>query len=474
MFFQAIKSFFDTFGAAIFVPIVIFIIALILKVTPKKAFMSALSAGVGLQGFSLVIGAYSPIVTPIINQMVKDTGINLPVVDMGWQTTAIIAYSTNIGMIYIGIAIVLQTVLFLLRYTNVFQAGDLWNNYSYMAWGSMLFLLTNNFWLSLACMVVMQLYALLCTEVIEKRWSTYYHYPNCSIASLHTATIGPYAVAMNWVLNKLGLYKIKADPESFRKKLGFIGEPMTLGLLLGLFIGIVGKIRHLGELSSWGAITSCAIATAAVMAVFPKISSIFAGSFTAITEASKKSVKGTKGEWYLAVNDATGYGEPATLITGIILMPITLLIAFVLPGNTTLPMLDLVAIPYIIQPVVACSNGNILKSMISAEIYLIIGLYCCSITGDMFTKVAVSLGTIKIAEGIMMITSLVIMAQPVAAVIFLAFQSQNPIFIGLVIVVYIVCYVLLRKNREKVHAWIENDSLNPDGMNTDNTKPATV
>ena len=233
MFFTAIKAFFDTFGAIVFVPVVIFIIALVLKVPPKKAFMSGLSAGVGLEGFNLVIGAYSPIITPVINQLVKDTGIKLNILDMGWQTTSIIAYSTNVGMIFIAIAIILQTVLFLTRYTNVFQAGDLWNNYSYMAWGSILYLLTKNMWLSMACMVIQLLYTLCFTEVIEKRWSEYYHYPNCTIASLHTATVGVYAILMNWLLNRLGLYKVKADPDAFRKRFGFLGEPMTLGLLLG-------------------------------------------------------------------------------------------------------------------------------------------------------------------------------------------------------------------------------------------------
>lgn len=472
MFFQALKAFFDTFGAVVFVPIVIFIIAICMKVKPKKAFMSALSAGVGLEGFSLLIGSYSPIITPIINQLVKDTGIKLNIVDMGWQTTSIVAYSTQIGMVYIAVAIILQVILFLTRYTNVFQAGDLWNNYSYMAWGSCLFLLTGNFWLSMACMVVQQLYTLCFTEVIEKRWSTYYHYPNCTIASLHTATIGVYAVAMNWLLNRLGLYKVKADPETFRKRFGFMGEPMTLGLFLGLFIGIIGEIKHLGQLSAWGTIMTCGVATAAVMAVFPKISSIFAGSFGPITEASKKSVKGTKGEWYLAVNDACGYGETATLISGIVLMPIVLLISFVLPGNQTLPMLDLIAIPYVIQPCVACSNGNILKSVISGGIFCIIFLYCCTMTGSVFTQVVKGSGAVKLETGVMMVTSFIILGQPVGALIFMAFLSQNPIAITAVIAVYIFCYIFVRKNRTRIHAWIEEEATNPGHVNTNTVAPA--
>lgn len=460
-FLNALNFFFTTFKAAVFVPVFIFFIAVAMGVKPKKAFFSALSAGVGLEGFSLVIGTYSPILQPIIDNMINSVGINLPIVDLGWQTTSIIAYSYQVGMIYIAVAIALQVILYLVKYTTIFQAGDLWNNYSYFAWGSCLFVLTGNFWLAMACMVVQQLYTLLCTEIIAKRWSTYYGYPNCTIASLHTATCGIIAVPLNLLLDKLGLYKTNADPQTFRQKLGFIGEPMTLGLFLGLLIGIIGDFNKLGDLQTWGEITTCGIATAAVMAVFPKVSGIFAGSFSAITEAGKKKMKqaGTSNrEWYLAVNDATGYGETATLITGILLMPVTLLVAFILPGNLTLPMLDLVAIPYIIQPFVACSNGNIVKSFIGGLIFMIIDLYCCSLTGAAFTEVAITTGVEMGSYG--MITSLVILGQPVGAIIFMAFLSQNPIIIALVVAVYVVCYFLVHKNMDAIHAFIENSAVN--------------
>ena len=149
VFLNALNIFFTTFKAAVFVPVFIFIIAVAMGVKPKKAFFSALSAGVGLEGFSLVIGSYSPILSPIINNMINSGGINLPIVDMGWQTTSIIAYSYQVGMIYIAVAIALQVILYLVHYTTVFQAGDLWNNYSYFAWGSCLFVLTQNFWLAM-------------------------------------------------------------------------------------------------------------------------------------------------------------------------------------------------------------------------------------------------------------------------------------------------------------------------------------
>ena len=48
---QGLSNVFNTFGSAVFVPVIIFIIALILGVELKKAFFSGLNAGIGLTGF---------------------------------------------------------------------------------------------------------------------------------------------------------------------------------------------------------------------------------------------------------------------------------------------------------------------------------------------------------------------------------------------------------------------------------------
>ena len=428
-FFSALKAFFDTFPAAVFVPVIMYIINRAFGVVRKKAFISALSAGVGLEGFSLVINAYSSVITPVISRMITATGVNLPVYDLGWPNTSVVAYSSTAGMIFIAIAIFLQIVLFLSHFTSIFQAGDLWNNYSYMCWGSMIYVLTGNMVFAVTVMIIQQLYTLLITEVIAKRWSTYYKYPGCSIASLHTATIAVFAIPLNWLMNKIGLYKVKADPAALKAKLGFVGEPMTLGLLLGLIIGFIGNITRIGDLAAWGEIFTCGIATSAVMSVFPRISSIFSGAFSAMTEASKKRTKGYKGEWYLS---------------------------FVLPGNQTLPVVDLVALPYCIQPMVAMANGNVLKSVIGGTIISVIFLYCCTACGPTFHQVVVAAG--GEVNGEMMVTSLIIIGQPIAYLLFqLAYQFG---WIGVLIevLIYAVIYIVLKKNMDKIHEVLEKQA----------------
>ncbi|MCC0685828.1 PTS transporter subunit IIC [Clostridioides sp. ZZV14-6345] len=456
---EFMKSIIDTFGSAIIVPIIIFIIAKIFKVTTKKSFLSAVYAGVALQGFTLILNSFTPIITPVINRMVESTGVNLPVFDVGWQATSLVAFSTSAGMIYLGLGILLQTILFLIKWTDVFQPSDLWNNYSYMVWGAMVIGVTGNFPLGIACMVLLNLYSLLISELVAKRWSSYYRYPNCTIIAMHNVEASVFAVFADPIYNKLGLNKIKLNPKELEKKLGFLGEPITLGLFLGMFIGILGNMTRITTMEAWGEIMKVGISTSAVMAIFPKVASMFAQAFAPITEAARKIMqKAGNREWYIAVNDAVGYGEPATLISGLILIPIMLVIAMILPDNKVLPVVDLLAIPYMVQGLVAIHNGNIPKVLVSGIIWFGLGLYICTSTAPLFTDMATSIG-VAIPAGAMLITSFNILGKPLMGLVFFAFLSANPIYIGLVVVIYFVLWALFRKNKAGILEYLEKQAL---------------
>ena len=453
---EVLKSVFDTFGSAVFVPVMIFIVAKVLRVSTQKSFLSGLYAGVGLMGFTLILNAYTPIISKVVQQMVSNTGINLPVFDVGWQATALVAYSTEAGMIYLVIALLLQTILFFLKWVNVFQPSDLWNNYSYMVWGSMVYLSTESMMLAVLLMCLLNMYSLLLAEMLAKRWSTYYGYPNCTIISMHNIEPGIFALVMDPIWNKLGLNKININPQGLQKRLGFLGEPISLGLFLGLLLGVLGNLNQLFVLSSWGQIAQVGIATAAVMAIFPKIAGIFAQAFAPISGAASKSIKGQSKDrtWFLGINDATGYGEPATLISGILLIPIMVVTAIFLPGNTTLPVVDLLAIPYMVQALVCLSNGNITKVLINGTIWFSLGLYICSHTAPMFTQIAGSVGVV-LPAGALMITSFNILGKPIFGAIFLAFLTQSPLLIGICIVAYFVIYFAFRLKREAFWDYLE-------------------
>ena len=229
---ETLKSVFDTFGSAVFVPVMIFVVAKVLKVKTQKAFLSGLYAGVGLMGFTLILNSYTPIISKVVQQMVDQTGINLPAFDVGWQATALVAYSTEAGMIYLVIALVLQTVLFLVKWTNVFQPSDLWNNYSYMVWGSMVYLATKNMILAVVLMCLLNMYSLLLSEMLARRWSSYYHYPNCTIIAMHNIEPGIFALIMDPIWNMLGLHKVRFKSSRVAEEAGLFRRTDLIRVVL--------------------------------------------------------------------------------------------------------------------------------------------------------------------------------------------------------------------------------------------------
>lgn len=76
------------------------------------------------------------------------------------------------------------------------------------------------------------------------------------------------------------------------------------------------------------------------------------------------------------------------LSSALLLVPITLLIAVILPGNTTLPFGDLATIPYMIAIMAAVFRGDIFRSLIGGVIDIVISLYVASWVAPLVTASA--------------------------------------------------------------------------------------
>lgn len=459
---EALHKFFDVFGAATIVPAMIFIVSLFLKVSIKRAFFSALRAGVGLTGFGWVISSFSPLVTKYIQQMVETTGLNLPIVDIGWQAGSLTAFSSEVGLSFFVFGLAIELVLFLVGITRVFVPSNLWNNFGYMIWGTMVYAATGNFALSFAFMVFVLLYSLVMSEVLADRWSEYYGVKNATINSIHNIeTIIP-ALILDPLWNLLGINKVKLNPEALKTKLGIFGEPMTLGFILGLIIGILGSIKELGDIATWGGIFSFAVALGAVMTIFPLITTVFASAFAPLAQAVERNKKKEneasseavdKKRWFIAVDDGIGFGEPATIIAGLILVPIMVVISLILPGNQALPVVDLIAIPFMIEAMIAISKGNILKAILNGIIWFSLGLYAASALGPIYTDAVKQFGA-AIPAGVALIMSFNLLAHPLTAVVFFAWISGNPLYIGITVVIYLISLIFLRTRRESIYAYL--------------------
>lgn len=426
-----------------------------------------LYAGIGLTGFSWIINQFTLIVIKIVYKMVNNTGIKSPIVDIGWEAGAVASFGSAIGLTFFIFGLLVEIILFATRITKVFMPSNLWNNFVFMLWGSLAFYVTHDWWLSLGLSFFMLLYTLLFAEIQADRWSTYYKSKNITVCSAQNIVQTSPAILLDPLWNRLGFNRTTLTPTTLKHKLGIFGESPILGAALGLFISLIANIKELNQVSAWEQIFQFTIQLSAVITIFPLIATVFNMAFTPLAEQIDKSRKQKqksnlgieinpihdKKRWFLAVDDSVGYGESATIISGIVLIPIMLILAFLLPGNKTLPIVDLVFLPFMVESIVAITNGNILKVIATSIVWFSLGLYTASWLGPIYTYAIAHYG-VTIPAGVILVTSFSLMAQPFNALIFTAFISRNPFWISLCIIIYLTSLLILRRYRPQIWTYL--------------------
>ena len=71
-------------GAAIFLPIIMIIIGLIIKMKFKRAIASGLTLGIAFTGMNVVLGFMFDTISPVASSFVVKSVILLYIIDVGW------------------------------------------------------------------------------------------------------------------------------------------------------------------------------------------------------------------------------------------------------------------------------------------------------------------------------------------------------------------------------------------------------
>ena len=71
-------------GPTVFLPLLLFIFGIVLRIKLGKAFKSALMIGIGFTGLNLILGLLTDNLGPAAQAMVKNFGLSLDVIDVGW------------------------------------------------------------------------------------------------------------------------------------------------------------------------------------------------------------------------------------------------------------------------------------------------------------------------------------------------------------------------------------------------------
>jgi PTS system galactitol-specific IIC component len=113
-------------GPIVVMPIIFFVFGLIFRLPVGKAFNAAMTVGIGFEGIIMVVTMFLTSLGPVTADMVQRLGVELTVMDVGWATSASVAWSSPLVPFVVTGAILLNIVLLILKKTKILNI-DMFN-----------------------------------------------------------------------------------------------------------------------------------------------------------------------------------------------------------------------------------------------------------------------------------------------------------------------------------------------------------
>ncbi|MFD2627778.1 galactitol-specific PTS transporter subunit IIC [Oceanobacillus kapialis] len=380
-FVDVIQGFLDL-GATVILPVAIFLLGLFFGQKPGKAFRSGLTIGVAFVGIFLVIDLLVLNLGPAAQGMVDRLGVELNVIDVGWPATSSIAWASVVAAFIIPLGLVVNVVMLLTKTTKTMNV-DIWNFWHYTFMAAMVYAISDSIIQGLIAAVLFQIVCLKVADWTAPMMSEFYELPGVSIATGSTISYAPGIFLVKGLQKIPGVKNWNSDPETIQKRFGIFGESIFIGLFLGAAIGALAGYG-VGEVIEIG------MAMAAVMVLMPRMVKILMEGLMPVSESAREWLNKRFGdrEILIGLDAAVALGHPAVISTALILVPITVVLAVVLPGNAVLPFGDLATIPFIVAFIVGAARGNIVHSVIVGTIMIAISLYIATDVAPMFTQMA--------------------------------------------------------------------------------------
>ncbi|EAM1600912.1 PTS galactitol transporter subunit IIC [Salmonella enterica subsp. enterica serovar Typhimurium] len=435
------------FGPTVLLPLVLFFLALFFKVKPAKALRSSLIVGIGFVGIYAIFDIFTSNVGPAAQAMVERTGISLPVVDLGWPPLAAITWGSPIAPFVIPLTMLINVAMLALNKTRTVDV-DMWNYWHFALAGTLVYYSTGSFVLGLSAAAIAAIVVLKLADWSAPLVAKYFGLEGISLPTLSSVVFFPIGLLFDKIIDKIpGVNRIHIDPENVQKKMGIFGEPMMVGTILGVLLGIIAgyDFKHILLLG---------ISIGGVMFILPRMVRILMEGLLPLSEAIKKYLNAKypgRDDLFIGLDIAVAVGNPAIISTALILTPISVFIAFLLPGNKVLPLGDLANLAVMASMIVLACRGNIFRAVITAIPVIVADLWIATKIAPFITGMAKDVN-FKMAEGSSgQVSSFLDGGNPFRFWLLEIFNG-NIIAIGLIPVLALIIYGVFRLTKGTVYA----------------------
>ncbi|WP_239253618.1 PTS galactitol transporter subunit IIC [Listeria ilorinensis] len=417
-FFQYIIN----LGVSVMMPIIITILGLVFGNKLSVSFKSGLTVGVGFIGLNVIASLMMNAMSPVTKALVEHYNFKLTATDIGWGVGSSLAWGTEVVPFVFLIVIATNIVMIALKWTKTMDV-DIWNFWQPMMVASALYLTTGNLFIALLSAVINMAIIFIIADRTQKDVANVLGLEGISFPQIQTSGWAMIGYPLNWLLDRVpGIRKISWTTEKIQNRLGIFGEPMLMGLIIGFVLALAARLP-------FSQVLQTAVTIAASLVLMPRMVALLMDGLTVISESAQNFMqKRFPGrELYIGLDSALGIGHPYVLTTGLLMIPVALILAFILPGNKVLPLADLTALPYFMVFAVLPSKGNLFRGIITGVIFVTIILYCSTYAAPIVTELATQVGY-NIPDGTKEVTSLAVGSQWYTWVIYWVLDKFAMIF----------------------------------------------
>lgn len=376
-------AFIQGLGAPVMMAIVVTLLGLLFGTKPGRAVRAGLTVGVGLIGITTIFGLLGANLGPATQAMVERYGFNLSIIDVGWPASSAIAMATSVGAMIIPLCLLVNIIMLVTNTTQTVNV-DIWNYWHFAFTGSLVAGVTGNMAYGFIAAAVNMVIVMVIADMTAPAVAKYNGLEGISIPHGFAAAFVPLA----WVTDKIidsipGLKKIDINFEKIQNKFGVLGEPILIGAVIGTVIGLFAGYQFDS--------LALGITMAAVLILTPKMAAMLMEGLLPLSDAASSFITkhfSKRGKLYIGLDAAVGVGNPITIALSLILVPLTLILAIILPGNKVLPFGDLATLPYMFVLILPLCKNNGFRALIVGLVSLASGLYFATDLAVLHTKMA--------------------------------------------------------------------------------------
>lgn len=387
-------------GAMCMMPIIILVLGLIFRVKMNVLLKSALMVGIGFAGVNIVINWFVSQVSPSVTQMVANWGIQTSIMDVGWPARAAATWANPLAAVIVFVVLGVNVLMLVTKQTRTVMV-DFWSYNHFIFTGALVWVVTGNLW---APLLAAALDAAITFKLAD--WTTpvvedYFELEGVNFPTSNSVIWAPVAYLLNKVWDVIpGLNKLDMSPKGVQDKFGFVGEPMFMGFLIGAAIALLAG-------DNFQNIMIVAISTSATMVLTPKMMQILMEGLLPFANAVKDTLskKFPDANFTMGIDAALTVANESAITVGIIMVPITLVLAAILPGNKLLPISDIAyQAMWLAAWPVAFGKGNIVRGLLSTTIITCLVLWMATAMAPMHTELALA-GGFTLPQGMALIST---------------------------------------------------------------------